>query len=98
MCGIVAAVTLVGRREAQASGDGDTQASDGTSTNGHDPREKLDLQLIKSLKAIHHRGPDSSGRWVSHNGHVGLLPLGMNLVFARHFPEREHRLTLHRPW
>ena len=72
MCGIAAAVTLVGRRKAQASGDGDAQASNGTSTNGHDPRKKLDLELSESLKAIHHRGPDSSGRWVSHNGHVGL--------------------------
>lgn len=75
MCGIAAAVTLVGRQEAQASAHhahGGAQASNGTSTNGHDSRKKLDLELIESLKAIHHRGPDSSGRWVSDNGHVGL--------------------------
>lgn len=85
MCGITASITLAGRpgRGHQASGHHHVQISAQDSAKVKSAKDKLDLQLLKSLGSIQHRGPDSSGRWVSANGLVGLsLYLLLQLSFV----------------
>ena len=72
MCGITAAITLAGRPGNQPPGDDHVQSDPQNSAKVRSARDKLDLQLINSLGSIQHRGPDSSGRWISANGLVGL--------------------------
>lgn len=43
----------------------------------HASRDKAETsqRLTTSLEQIRHRGPDSQGQWISHDGRVGPLPL-----------------------
>ncbi len=42
----------------------------------HAARDKAETseRLTNSLERIKHRGPDSQGQWISHDGRVGPLP------------------------
>ena len=86
MCGVTAVITLAGRPRKQASRDHHVQLGVDDSTKLNSVRDKLDSQLIESLASIQHRGPDSSGKWISANGLVGQSLL-------RCFPSR---FVLHR--
>ncbi|KAL8697617.1 MAG: hypothetical protein Q9201_007032 [Fulgogasparrea decipioides] len=84
MCGITVAVTLAGRsrynntKEAAAddlgaNGDGKKRKlTSGLSTRVDQQLTDLEDQLVSSLNAINHRGPDAHGTWVSSDGNVGL--------------------------
>ena len=69
MCGITASIALVGRQDAPTN----VFSANGSSIGN------LDRQLSNSLASIHHRGPDTSCKWISHDELVGLLILLFSL-------------------
>lgn len=68
MCGITVAIKLAGRSgycSAKTAATNGTNCTNGLSANHLEP------QLASSLDAIHHRGPDSHGTWISPDGNIG---------------------------
>lgn len=96
MCGITAIVNLAGRfsnanaKNAATNGVvGDPESKKRKLTNGVSSRidhrlTGVEDQLDSSLDAINHRGPDSHGSWVSHDGNVGmsLTEKGIGCVYV----------------
>ena len=68
MCGIGAIVAL---------------ERDGYKAGIRDKKETA-ARLNRGLEQIKHRGPDSQGQWISHDGRVGPLPFQphqTNMIF-----------------
>ncbi|KAL8724215.1 MAG: hypothetical protein Q9181_006926 [Wetmoreana brouardii] len=84
MCGITVAVALAGRSsynnakdaatdDLDASGDGKKRKlTNGLSSQLDQQLTNLENQLVSSLDAINHRGPDAQGTWISPDGNIGL--------------------------
>ncbi|KAI4143115.1 MAG: hypothetical protein L6R39_004690 [Caloplaca ligustica] len=81
MCGITAILDLVGRSKANTAAtngaDADRESKKRKLVNGVSCATGFDSTSVKdrlgsSLDAISHRGPDSHGTWVNHDGNVGL--------------------------
>ncbi|KAJ0420252.1 nucleophile aminohydrolase [Aspergillus carlsbadensis] len=43
-------------------------------------REQLEREIDKSLEIVQHRGPDASGKWISHDNRVGLGHVRLSIV------------------
>ncbi|KAI4247619.1 MAG: hypothetical protein L6R42_009577 [Xanthoria sp. 1 TBL-2021] len=69
MCGITVAINLAGRSGYCSA---KTAATNGTNRTNGLGANHLQPQLASSLDAIHHRGPDSHGTWISGDGNIGL--------------------------
>ncbi|KAL8689443.1 MAG: hypothetical protein Q9218_004892 [Villophora microphyllina] len=84
MCGITAAIGLVGRFDYSKSikaangeppadrGSKKRRLSNGVATPNEQTPNDLRGQLEKSLDAINHRGPDSHGTWMDSDETIGL--------------------------
>ncbi|KAI4123940.1 MAG: hypothetical protein LQ338_005051 [Usnochroma carphineum] len=81
MCGITVVAHLAGRSKANKSAINGAAAgpkskkrklSNGVFGPNGPYSTSIEDQLDSSLDAIKHRGPDSHGTWISHDGHVGL--------------------------
>lgn len=81
MCGITVVAHLAGRSKANKSAINGAAAgpkskkrklSNGVFGPNGPYSTSIEDQLDSSLDAIKHRGPDSHGTWISHDGHVGM--------------------------
>ncbi|KAF8178136.1 putative asparagine synthase [Mycena galopus ATCC 62051] len=81
MCGIVACYAV----------------KSGPETDKSAPNTQLSEQLAESLKKIAHRGPDSSGVYVSDNGRVGLGHVRLSIIDLEggQQPMHSHDGTVH---
>jgi asparagine synthetase B (glutamine-hydrolysing) len=68
MCGITCILSL-----ASAQQHGAAQQPINGERKGIAERGRLDKELDASFEQIKHRGPDSSGKWISDDGRVGTL-------------------------